>query len=118
ERLEVLLHAQRTGARSAGAVRGRERLVHVDVHTVDAEVSGTRDPEERVHVRAVSVHEAARGVHGVADLPHAFFEEAERVRVREHEATTSSPSAARSASRSTLPRASLFTVVTSKPHIA
>ena len=52
---------------------------------IEAEVAGAGDAEERVHVRAVAVHQRARGVHRVADLAHALFEETERVRVRQHE---------------------------------
>src|SRR5439155_6043639 len=59
ERPQRLLHAERTGAGPTRAVRCREGLVHVDVDAVEAEVPRTRDAEERVHVRAVAVHESS-----------------------------------------------------------
>ena len=80
------LHAERARPGAARAVRGREGLVDVDVDAVEAEVAGPRDAEERVHVRAVAVHERAYRVHRIAHLAHALLEEADRVRVREHEA--------------------------------
>ena len=60
--------------------------MHVDVNAVEAEIAGTRDPEKRVHVRAIAVDEAARVVHRRADLAHPLLEQTERVRVGEHEA--------------------------------
>ena len=68
EGLELRLDTERASARSAGPVRCREGLVHVDVDTVEAEIARTRDAEERVHVRAVAVHKASGVVHRVAHL--------------------------------------------------
>src|SRR5881628_2497872 len=81
----MLLHAERSGARTTGPVRRRERLVDVDVDAIEPEVTRSRDAEQRVHVRAVAIHEAARVMDGGAHLAYALLEEAERVRVREHE---------------------------------
>ena len=86
ERPEGRLDAERARPGTARAMGRRERLVDVDVHAVEAEIAGARDPEERVHVRAVAVHEPADVVYRGADLAHALFEEADGVRVREHEA--------------------------------
>src|SRR3712207_8962965 len=57
--LEMRFDGDRTGARTASAVRGRKRLVQVEVHDVDAEIPGARDTDERVHVRAVHVEHGA-----------------------------------------------------------
>ena len=85
ERPKRLLHAERTRAGPAGTMRGREGLVHVDVDAVEAKVTGTRDAEKRVHVRAVAVHETADGVDRIAHLAQTLLEETERVRVRQHQ---------------------------------
>ena len=59
ERDERLGHADGTGARPSPAVRGRERLVGVDVHDVEPHVARPAAAEDRVQVRAVVVDEAA-----------------------------------------------------------
>ena len=71
---------------TAAAVRLRERLVQVDVHDVEAHVARPRDAADRVQVRAVVVHERTGAVEDVADLLDVLVEEAERRRVREHQA--------------------------------
>ena len=55
ERREVRRHADRPHARSAAAVRNRKRLVQVQVADVGADRRRTREPDLRVHVRAVHV---------------------------------------------------------------
>ena len=65
---EVRRDADRARARAAAAVRNRKRLVHVEVHEVEAHVARTRVAHQRVGVRAVVVHQAAGVVHGVRDL--------------------------------------------------
>ena len=86
ERLEDVAHGDRAAAGAAAAVRLRERLVQVDVHDVEAHVARPRDAADRVQVRAVVVHERADAAEDVADLLDVLVEEAERRRVREHEA--------------------------------
>ena len=68
ERLEHLLHGDRTRAGTAAAVRRRERLVQIQVHHVDAEIARARDADQRVHVRAVHVDQRALGVQDLGDL--------------------------------------------------
>src|SRR5438093_10674025 len=85
ERTQMLLHAERAGARATRPVRRRERLVDVDVDAIEPEVTRSRYAEQRVHVRAVAIDEAARVMDGGAHLADALLEEPERVRVREHE---------------------------------
>ena len=60
--------------------------MQVDVDDVEAHVAGPRDAADGVQVRAVVVHERAGGVEDVADLLDVLVEEAERRRVREHQA--------------------------------
>ena len=86
ERLEDVAHGDRAAARAAAAVGLRERLVQVDVHDVEAHVPGSRDAADGVEVRAVVVHQRTGTVEDVADLLDVLVEEAERRRVREHQA--------------------------------
>ena len=65
---EVRLRRDRADTRAAAAVRDAERLVQVQVRDVAAEVAEAGEAEQRVEVRAVDVHLAARVVHGAADL--------------------------------------------------
>ena len=81
----MLLHRYRAGARTAAAVRRRERLVQVQVHHVDAEVAGARDADQRVHVGAVHVDQRAFGVQDFGDARDVFFEHAERVGIGDHQ---------------------------------
>src|SRR4029077_17941694 len=85
ERAQGLLHTEWSGARATGPVWRRERLVDVDVDAIESEVTRPRDAEQRVHVRAVARHEAARVMDRGAHRAHALLEETEGVRVREHE---------------------------------
>ena len=106
----------RDGARAGApaAVRGRERLVQVEVHDVEAHVAGAHDTEDRVQVRAVVVEQAADLVDGRGDRVDLLFEEPERVRVREHDARHVAVEDRRAARpTSTSPRSSEGTVTTS-----
>jgi hypothetical protein len=67
-------------------VRDSEGLVQVHVHDVESHVAGTHDAEDRVEIGAVVIEEPAHLVHGPGDLDDVFFEQAERVGVREHDA--------------------------------
>ena len=74
------------GARAAAAVRLRERLVQVEVDDVEAHVARARDAHHGVEVRAVVVERRADVVHDLRDLLDVRVEDAERVRVGEHQA--------------------------------
>ena len=79
-------HGDRPRAGAAAAVRLRERLVQVEVDDVEAHVAGPGDAHHRVQVRAVVVERRPRVVHDPGDLLDVAVEQAERVRVREHQA--------------------------------
>ena len=85
ERLERLLDADRTGARPAAAVRGRERLVEVELHHVGAHVARLGDAEQRVEVGAVEVEQGAVLVQHLRDLADLGLEHAERVGIGDHQ---------------------------------
>ena len=74
----------RAGARAAAAVRGREGLVQVDVHGVDAEIAGPHAPDDGVEVGAVAIEVAARPVHRVGDVDDVVLEQAAGVGVGDH----------------------------------
>ena len=117
-RREVRLRRDRPDARTAAAVRDRERLVQVQVRHVAAEVAEARVAEQRVEVRAVDVHLAARVVHGLGDLEHVVLVHAVRRRVRDHqrrERIGVRAIFARRSSRSTLPASSHATTTTFMP---
>ena len=76
----MLLHRHRTAARTAAAVRRRERLVQVEVHHVDAEIARPRDAHQRVHVGAIHVNQRAFGVQDLGRLDDVLLEHAERIR--------------------------------------
>ena len=81
--------------RSAAAVRGRERLVQVEVADVEAEIARPRDAEDGVEVGAVHVDLHALGVTDLGDVHDARLEHAERVRHRDHEGGDLRPHLAR-----------------------
>ena len=87
EVLEVRRDADRAHAGSAAAVRNAERLVQVEVADVGANVAWAREADLRVHVRAVHVDLSAVAVDDRARLLDAFFEDAVRRRVGDHERT-------------------------------
>ena len=81
----MLLHGHRTAARSAAAMRRRERLVQVQVHHIDAEIAGPRDADQRVHVGAVHVDHGALCVQNLGRVDDVLLEHAERVRIGDHQ---------------------------------
>ena len=83
---EPLGHADRTGTGTASAVRGGEGLVEVEMHDVEAHVAGTDHAQQRVHVGAVVVEQAAAFVNERRDLLDILLEQAERVGVGHHDA--------------------------------
>ena len=85
KRFKLLLHRHRTRAGTAAAVRRGESLVQVQVHHVHAEVAGTDFADQRVHVGAVHVEQAALGVHDFGDLVDLLLEDAQRVGIGEHQ---------------------------------
>ena len=66
-------------------MRRRKRLVQVQVHHVDAEVAGPHLADQRVHVGAVHVEQAALGVQDVGDLVDVLLEHAERIGIGQHQ---------------------------------
>src|SRR3546814_2648383 len=46
----------RPRSRPAAAMRGREGLVQVDVHRIDAQVAGTHTPDDRVEIGRSEEH--------------------------------------------------------------
>ncbi len=94
----------RPRAGSAAAMRGREGLVQVDVHRIDAKVAGTDLADDRVEVGAVAIDEAAGGMNRVADRPSSRGSNRPQVLgLVIITAATSGPKRAFSASRSTRP---------------
>ena len=77
--------ADRARAGAAAAVGAAEGFVGVVVLHVGAEIAGAGDAEDGVHVRAVEVDEAAVLVDGCGDVVHLGLEDADRVRVGDHE---------------------------------
>src|SRR5271169_6041665 len=55
ERRKNFFHCDRTRTRAAATVWRRESFVQVQVHHINAEIAGTGDAGQRVHVRAVHV---------------------------------------------------------------
>ena len=80
-----LADGDRARARAAAAVRAGERLVRVVVHQVDPHVARPDDAEDRVHVGAVEVEQGPAIVKQPGDLADLRVEQADRVRVGDHE---------------------------------
>src|SRR4029453_7625625 len=62
---ESLLHCDRPRPGSTASVWGRECLVQVDVQHINAEITGSCDPEHRVKIRAIHVEKRTLGVDNV-----------------------------------------------------
>jgi hypothetical protein len=67
-------------------MRSGERLVQIQVHHVHAEIAGTRDAHQRVHVGAIHVEQRALAMQDFGSLDDARFEDAQRVGVGDHQA--------------------------------
>ena len=89
--------------------------MRVVVHQVDAHVARPDDAEDRVHVGAVEVEQAAPFVEQLGDRADLRVEQAERIGVGHHEDGRLVVSLALKSSRSTSPLALLLMVTASKP---
>ena len=86
ERLDPLGYGDRARAGPAAAVGLREGLVQVEVDDVEAHVARPREAHDGVQVGAVVVERGPDAVHDPGDLLDVLVEQAERVRVRQHQA--------------------------------
>ena len=59
--------------------------MQIQVHQVDAEVAGTHFADQRVHVGAVHIKQAAFSVHDVGDLVNLLLENSEGVGIGQHQ---------------------------------
>src|SRR6202044_3374329 len=75
----------RTRAGSPAAMRGRERLVQVDVHGVDAEIARTRLADDGVEIRAVAVEIRPRLVNRISDADDLALEQSAGVWIGQHD---------------------------------
>ena len=85
-RQHALRHAHRAASGTAASVRSAEGLVKVQVQDIEAHVARTYLAEQRVHIGAVVVEQAAAFVHQGSYLAYFLLEEAEGVRVGHHNA--------------------------------
>ena len=74
----------RPGARTAAAVRRRERLVQVDVHGVDAEIARPHLADNGVEVHAVGIEQRAGRVHRLGDRDDVALEQPAGVGIGDH----------------------------------
>ena len=82
---QEFLCTDRTGTRTAAAVRGGEGLMQIEVHHIEAEIPRTGDAQQGVHVGTVAVYQAAGLVHHLVDFGDVFIKEPESVRVGDHD---------------------------------
>ncbi len=66
-------------------MRRRKGFVQVQVHHVDAKIAGPHLADQRVHVGAVHIQQAALGMQNVGDLVNVLLENSERVGIGEHQ---------------------------------
>ncbi len=59
--------------------------MEVELQHVEAKIARTYDPQERVHVGAVSVHQASATMNQFDHFQCIFLEEPERIRIGEHQ---------------------------------
>ena len=83
---QLVIDADCAAARSPAAVWRRKGLVKIKVHAVKAQVAGLYYRQQRIHIRAVQVHQAARAMHAVDDLQNARLEEPQRAGHGQHHA--------------------------------
>ncbi len=84
--LQNFLDCDWTRARAAASMRSGKRLVQVQVHDVDAEVSRPRDAHQRVHVGPIHVDEPAARVNNLHNFRDIGFKNPERIGIGQHDA--------------------------------
>ena len=82
---QKVLAADRARTGATAAMRRGEGLVQVRVDAVEAHVARADDAHDGVEVRAVVVAQSARVVDDLRDLEDVLVENADRVRIREHQ---------------------------------
>ena len=85
KRLQQGLARNRPAAWSTTAMRGRKRLVQVQVHHVRPKVPRPRLAHQRVHVRAVHVQQRALRMQNFRDLMHLRLKHPNRRRIGQHQ---------------------------------
>lgn len=84
ERRQRRREHHRPRARSAAAMRRREGLVEVDVHRIDAKVSGADAADDGVEVGTVAIDVGTRRMRGFGNGDHVRLEQAARIGVGDH----------------------------------
>ena len=77
--------ADRARPGSASAMRTGKCLVRIEMHHVGAEIAGTRDAQDGVHVGAVQIDQPAAAVNPSGDLTDLPVEQSERVGIGHHQ---------------------------------
>src|SRR5689334_19212633 len=85
EWFEMLFDPNRAASGTTAAMRCGKRLMQVEVHAVEAVISGAGRPNHCVHVRAVAEDEPAGLMDHLANLFDVRLEQTQSRRVRYHE---------------------------------
>ena len=81
---QLVCHSDGAASGTAAAVGRGEGLVQVQVHDVEAHITGTDHSEQGVHVGSVVVEKAAASVHEGCNFSDVPFEKAQCVGVGQH----------------------------------
>ncbi|MPM85661.1 hypothetical protein SDC9_132742 [bioreactor metagenome] len=65
---------------------GREGLVQIEVHYINAQVTGTGNAEQCVEVGAIAIDKPTAGVYQLDDLQHVLIKQTKRIWVGQHQA--------------------------------
>ena len=80
----MLFHADRPHARTTPAMRDAEGFVQVQMTHIAAQITGTRQADHRIHVRAINVDLTTRLVGDLAHIYNRFLEHPVGRRVCDH----------------------------------
>ncbi len=79
-------HSDRAGSRPTTSVGGRESLVQIVMQHIESQVPRARDAQQRIHIGAIPVNQAANRMHQTDYLFDVLVEQAKGVRIGEHQA--------------------------------
>ncbi|MNE55481.1 hypothetical protein D3C80_1503170 [compost metagenome] len=82
---EMGLNSNRADSWATASMRNAESFMQIQVRYVTAKLTGCTQPDHGIHVRTINVNLTSVRVHDVADLTDAFFKNAVRRRVSDHQ---------------------------------
>jgi hypothetical protein len=78
-------NANRTGTRTASSMRGRERLMKIEMKHIKSHIARTYHTDKRIHVCTVIIKKSSAIMHKRGNLLDVLLEKSESIRIGHHD---------------------------------